>query len=244
MVRPKIKICGLTRLEDVAIALDLGVDWLGFNFVSSSKRYIEPTAAQSIWAEAQSLHRVKPVESGASTGSMAVFSDESLEHVKEVCRVFPELRGLQFHGQESAAYLDKCREMFPGMFVMKAVAVGDIADIARVKPHSFPVDIVLFDTARLSPTVSLVASTSNSASGSFPPKISGGTGRPFPWEWLASCAEELVFGVAGGVGPSNIADLKHWNPRLVDLNSGVEDLPGRKSAQKLQAVYQIVRGWT
>ena len=44
----KVKVCGITSYEDAAMALDLGVDALGFNFFPHSPRYIDPAAARAI----------------------------------------------------------------------------------------------------------------------------------------------------------------------------------------------------
>jgi phosphoribosylanthranilate isomerase len=47
----KLKICGITRLEDALTAVRLGVDWLGFNFFSASPRFIAPQNAAAIIAQ-------------------------------------------------------------------------------------------------------------------------------------------------------------------------------------------------
>ena len=44
----KVKICGITRLQDAMDACDLGADILGFNFVPGSPRYLNPYAAREI----------------------------------------------------------------------------------------------------------------------------------------------------------------------------------------------------
>jgi phosphoribosylanthranilate isomerase len=47
-VPPRVKICGVTRLEDALLAARLGADALGFNFWPGSRRYVHPEAARAI----------------------------------------------------------------------------------------------------------------------------------------------------------------------------------------------------
>lgn len=236
--QPKIKVCGLTRLEDLQTCVALGVDWVGFNFVAWSSRTITPGVARELW-QAGTTALAQP-ERALSTQAMAVVADFSFAEVCQLTEAFPELAGVQFHGQESREFLATYRARYPRKFLVKAIPVSDLVDVSRTGPSTFPVDVVLFDTARTAENSTLP--TASFSTLTFPPKISGGVGRPFPWEWLASCPPELHFGVAGGIGPHNIGELLNWSPHLIDLNSGVEDLPGRKSATKLSAVFQVLKG--
>lgn len=71
MTATEIKICGLTRPEDVALACELGATWLGFNFAAESPRRI-------------GLGRARELASLASpgTGRVGVFVRESLEEIR------------------------------------------------------------------------------------------------------------------------------------------------------------------
>ena len=46
-----IKVCGITSLDDAKCCVDLGVDLIGFNFFSQSKRYIPPATATTLAKE-------------------------------------------------------------------------------------------------------------------------------------------------------------------------------------------------
>lgn len=112
----RIKICGLTRLEDACLAVELGVDYLGFIFCSSPRRLDRE--------EARRLMRGLPP--GAQR--VGVFMDQPLEVVREIDACL-RLDYLQFHGQEGPEYYRGF-----GRRAIKAVRVtapDDLADLGR-----------------------------------------------------------------------------------------------------------------
>lgn len=80
----RIKICGLRRAEDVALAEDLGADFLGFVFVKASPRFLEP-------ADAPKSRRAKRV---------GVFRDATIDEIRRAAEV-AQLDLIQLHGTES-----------------------------------------------------------------------------------------------------------------------------------------------
>ena len=92
MTRTRIKICGITRDEDLTAAIAAGADALGFVFYPPSPRYIAPQRA------AQLLARVS-----AFVTRVGLFVNEPAETVRAVLAQTP-LDLLQFHGDEDAAY--------------------------------------------------------------------------------------------------------------------------------------------
>lgn len=133
-MRPRVKICGLTRPEDVRLAAELGADALGFIFAPSKRRLSVPLA--------QALTRAVP----AWVNRVGVFGPaerEAAPAIAEACR----LDTLQFHGEPDLAFLAAMRERFT---VVQALGVGDDpttlqARLEAVAPH---VDALLLDTAR------------------------------------------------------------------------------------------------
>jgi phosphoribosylanthranilate isomerase len=125
--RVRVKICGLTNLDDVLAAVDAGADALGFNFYAPSPRYIAPQRA------AEMVARVP-----ASVWTVGVFVDEACERVAQIAAT-TGLTVLQFHGHESPEY---CAG-WPGKTVIKALRVRDrsAAEVAR----TFGVDFILAD---------------------------------------------------------------------------------------------------
>jgi phosphoribosylanthranilate isomerase len=90
--RARIKVCGITRAEDAATAINEGVDALGLVFYEPSPRYVEPARAAAI-----------AVKVPAFVDVVALFVDAPAERVRSVVKqVQPDL--LQFHGSEEPAY--------------------------------------------------------------------------------------------------------------------------------------------
>jgi phosphoribosylanthranilate isomerase len=105
--RTRIKFCGLTRAEDVAVACALGVDAIGFVFAERSKRRVSPTQAAPL------RDALDPF-----VASVALFMDNDAATVREVIdTVRPTI--LQFHGAEDDVF---CASF--GLPYLKAVAMG------------------------------------------------------------------------------------------------------------------------
>ena len=205
--RTRVKICGITRLTDIQVAVAAGADALGFVFVPASRRSITVEVARDLVARVP-----------AFVQSVALFSDPSVDWVETVIdQVGPDL--LQFHGSESGRF---CRQF--GRPYIKAVS-AELDDGARAR--------VLQDhhTARA------FMLDSHAASGL------GGTGHTFDWNrWpRQSGRDRRPWILAGGLTPENIAEaVASLAPYAVDVSSGVEEAPGIKSADKINAFIQGV----
>jgi len=104
----RIKVCGITRLEDALQAEQLGVDAIGFVFCAASKRAITPAKAAVIDAElAPFMVRV------------GLFLNATSAEVEAAIAAIPNLLP-QFHGTESAAWCDSFQRPY-----LKAIGVGE-----------------------------------------------------------------------------------------------------------------------
>ena len=120
MTRTRIKICGITRLCDLELAVASGADALGFVFYPPSPRYIEAKAAALL------SRRVPPF-----VVRVGLFVNADVEFVKSVMSDVP-LDLLQFHGEESADY---CAQF--GLPYLKAARVRpglDLLEFAQAYP--------------------------------------------------------------------------------------------------------------
>ncbi|MFH0790921.1 MAG: phosphoribosylanthranilate isomerase [Candidatus Omnitrophota bacterium] len=124
----KVKICGITNLDDAQAAVHAGCDAIGFLFYKKSPRYISPEQAKDI-IDKLPKNVIK----------IGVFVNAKEEIIKRIARIC-KFRMLQFHGSESPEFCAR----FKGYRIIKTFRVKgklDVKDMARYHPFAF-----LFDT--------------------------------------------------------------------------------------------------
>lgn len=127
----KVKICGITNLEDALAAVEFGADMLGFNFYEKSPRCIEPYTAKAIVAELPN-----------AVEKIGVFVNMEEYRIGE----FVDLVGLtvvQLHGDEDRTYINELRVNIDAL-VIKAARVGQGFEIDSVL--EFGADAILLDS--------------------------------------------------------------------------------------------------
>ncbi|MFI5355469.1 MAG: phosphoribosylanthranilate isomerase [Desulfobaccales bacterium] len=125
----RIKICGITNLEDALLAAELGAQALGFIFYAKSPRSLEPEAAWEI------IRQLPPL-----VLSVGVFVNEEAAVVRDLAaRV--GLDWVQLHGQESPEY---CRSL--GRRVLKGFRIKDEASLQELPAYRGAVQALLLDT--------------------------------------------------------------------------------------------------
>ena len=124
----KVKICGITNLEDAAYAAYAGADALGFVFYKKSPRYIKPQEAKNIIS-----HLPKSIK------KVGVFVNAREKTIRKIAKGL-ELDMLQFHGNESKDFCDRFRDYK----VIKAFRVKDRVDFVNL--FKYDVWAYLFDT--------------------------------------------------------------------------------------------------
>jgi len=136
-VRTPVKICGITRSEDAALAARLGAAWVGFVFWPGSPRFVEPVAAEEI------LAGLPPHVVG-----VGVFVDQAVEEVNAIAaRV--GLGAVQLHGDESAVACARCTQR-----VIKAVRLSPETTMEVVDTVWSPATVLVdtFDAVRIGGT--------------------------------------------------------------------------------------------
>lgn len=122
----KVKVCGITNIDDAKVCVDCGADALGFIFYKKSKRYIEPDEAKKIIDNLPFF-----------VFKVGVFVNENHEMVNSIAKA-TGLNAVQLHGDESLEYCEKIN--YP---VIKAIRVDDKLNENLEKYSQFA---VLLDT--------------------------------------------------------------------------------------------------
>ena len=124
----RVKICGITNIEDARASIDAGAHALGFNFYPQSPRYIEPSAAGRI------IEQLPP-----SILCVGVFVN--LPDAEQVKRLASEagVQAIQLHGDESPAYCQNLNDLF----VIKALRVN--SDFEPELAARYETEAVLLD---------------------------------------------------------------------------------------------------
>lgn len=212
----RVKICGVTTLDDAALVASSGADAIGLNFFPRSPRFVNEEQAGAI---VRSLP--------ASLKKVGVFVNVD---PTEVCLAYDRLQLdlIQLHGDEPPGYLAE----LGGRPVMKAFR----GLIDGLEPIVEFVRLCLNRETR----PKLILLDAPAPSGQF-----GGTGQVVDWHAAARYRElpdmpPLV--LAGGLKPTNVAEAVNLvRPFAVDTASGVESSPGRKDPALVHEFARVSR---
>jgi phosphoribosylanthranilate isomerase len=146
---------------------------------------------------------------------VGVFVNHDFDFImKQVDRL--GLNHVQLHGHETPALCEHLRS--DELKVIKVLSVDPTFDFKSATQYADHIDYFLFDTK----------------SSSY-----GGTGKTFDWSLLRNYRLSIPFFLSGGLNPENIGQINTVDHKLlyaIDLNSGVESIPGRKDISKLKSV--------
>src|SRR5688572_22307535 len=196
----RVKVCGITNLEDARVAVEAGADALGFIFVENTPRFVTPEQVAPI------IRWLPPFVT-----PVGVFWDHPSGHVKAVAEACG-LRALQFHGDEKPEDLSGY-----GLPVIKTVKLPPPAAVEglpayQLEPHlriqryaEFATAILLDSKARWS---------------------EGEPRQPIEWHVARRLTSQTRIILSAGLTPDNVARaIAVARPYAVDVNSGVEAAP-------------------
>jgi phosphoribosylanthranilate isomerase len=201
----KVKICGITNIDDARAALEVGADLLGFNFYAKSPRYIAPEKARDIAAQIRSNGR-KPLLVG-------VFVNSPLEEIRSILEI-AQFDLAQLHGDEPVRVLEQLNGR--GFKALRPISEKEAEiDAEWFAPHGPNAPVLLIDA--------------------YHKDQYGGTGHTADWSIATKLAQHYPILLAGGLTPENVAEaIRQVRPWGVDVASGVECAPGKKDAGKMK----------
>ena len=230
--RPWVKVCGVTRPEDAALAMRLGAAFVGVNFWSGSKRRVELGAAREIRSALAEV-----------TELVGVFVNEDPNRIAEVVATVG-LDRIQLHGDES----DEVVARFAARAFRALRAEGrvvELLDACSNSPAENATDARSACDSALERTglslqwkASAVVLDSGSAGQRF-----GGTGEAWCWSRAAGlcAASPTPILIAGGVGPETAREiLDSTGAAGIDVASGIERSPGVKDRGMMERLFEEV----
>lgn len=220
----RVKICGVTRLEDAVIAIKAGADYLGFILYPPSPRAIATTALATLVTE---LRRKPDLATIFSNGTppllVGVFVNKTPLYAAGVL----DSCGLdlaQLSGDEEATQItDRSSPLYGRAY--KALRPGNIEFEREVATY-----YANYDDAESRPRPRILIDTQHET-------LYGGTGQTGNWKIAQQlAAHHPGFMLAGGLTPNNVAEaVRQVRPFAVDVAGGVESAPGLKDHALVRA---------
>ncbi|MGR3496963.1 phosphoribosylanthranilate isomerase [Citreimonas sp.] len=209
----RVKICGLTRPEDVAAAAAAGAAYCGFVFFEKSPRHVCVEQARALAVDAPP---------GLAKVALVVNADDAA--LDAITAAVP-LDMLQLHGSETPERVAAIRARYR-LPVMKAVGIASAEDLPAIDRYAAVADQILID-----------AKAPKGAA------LPGGNGLAFDWRLIAGRRWPVPWMLAGGLTPENAAQaVAMTGARQLDVSSGVEAAPGVKDAAKIRAFVDAAQG--
>jgi phosphoribosylanthranilate isomerase len=192
----------MREADNIRAVLALQPDYMGFIFFDKSPRYV----GNDLDAE---LLRSFP----KTTKKVGVFVNANIDYIVRMVKQY-SLDFVQLHGDELPDY---CRSLkFKGVNIIKAFAIDEAFNFAKLNNYKPHCDYFLFDTKGTQP---------------------GGNGVAFDWRILRRYDNEKAFFLAGGIDLSNVEQfevLEGLRLHAVDVNSRFEQAPCLKDTAMLQ----------
>ena len=209
---PKVKMCGISKVETIPAVVEAKPDYMGLVF-ASSKRQVTVEQAKTL---VEALHKqCKAQNDTVSIKTVGVFVNETLDNLVTIANE-ANLDVVQLHGDEDEAFIQSLKER-TNVEVWKAVQIRSAADAEAWIDSS--ADMLLFDA--------------------YHKDERGGTGEVFDWSCLD--AFERPFMLAGGIDSTNVARaIRTVRPYGIDISSGIET-NGVKDDEKITAFTKIVK---
>lgn len=208
----KLKVCGLTKMEQVNELISMKIDFLGFIFYEKSPRFVLNHLS------------LKEISNISHTGKVGVFVNENVNKIIEIAEN-ADLNFIQLHGDEDEIFISELKEKLNSKIkIIKVVRIGnqsfdELQKTINYQPST--INYLLFDTDS---------------------KAFGGTGKSFDWKILNEIKILLPYFLSGGISLENIhqvSTISH-RPFALDINSKFEIEPGNKDIEKIKKFKALI----
>jgi phosphoribosylanthranilate isomerase len=209
----QVKVCGLTKLNQIQELIDLKVDFLGFIFYEKSPRYV---------LDHLSLEQISEIN---HQGKVGVFVNEDLEKIIKISEQ-AKLNYIQLHGDETEDFVSELRQKLnQEIGIIKVIRIGNqTSDELQktINQQLSTINYLLFDTDS---------------------KAFGGTGKTFDWRILNNIEITIPYFLSGGISLENVEDLKNISqkPIALDINSKFEIETGNKDLEKVKEFLSLIK---
>lgn len=219
--RPNLKVCGLTKLNQIHELIAMNVDFMGFIFYEKSPRYV---------LNHLTLENISKIEHHGKTG---VFVNEEIDKVIEITKK-ARLNFIQLHGDESEDFIIELRKKInPNTGIIKVIRIGN--DTAENRNKIVQIFTNQTVTCNLQPITYYLFDTDS--------KAFGGTGKQFDWTLLNEFEIPLPYFLSGGISEKNIGNMNKLiqQPFALDINSKFEIEPGNKDLNRIKSFTDALR---
>ena len=205
----KLKVCGLTKPEQILELISMNVDYLGFIFYEKSPRFVLNSLS------------LEDIESLKHNGKVGVFVNATIENVVEISRK-ANLNYIQLHGDEDDIYIAELkRQLNPEIKIIKVFRVGKEFENLKFKIQNLKsdVDYFLFDTD---------SKAFGGTGKTFNWQILNELDIPKPYFLSGGISPENC---------KDIRNIKQ-QPLALDINSKFETEAGNKDLEKIKNFYE------
>ena len=209
----QLKVCGLTKMDQIQELISLNTNFLGFIFYEKSPRFV---------LNHLSLEEISEIN---HQGKVGVFVNETVEKISEISEK-AKLNFIQLHGDEDEEFVKKLMlSLSKNIKIIKVIRIGnqsfdELQKTINQQPST--VNYLLFDTDS---------------------KAFGGTGQTFDWQILNEIEIPKPYFLSGGISLENIHQRSTINhqPLALDINSKFETEPGSKDLEKIKIFKSLLK---
>ena len=206
----KVKVCGIKTIDHVKACIKGKAKMIGLMFYDKSPRFINLKTAKKISNFAKK--KIKRV---------GIIANISIEEIKEITENV-ELDYLQFHGNETPHFLKKVKKVSK-IKIIKALKISNKNSMKKISNFKRVSDYILIDTKIVKKNLNFKKKS-----------------KKLNWNLLKKIKNKDSLILSGALNTNNLKQAKkETNFNFVDVSSGLETIPGKKSIKKIGKLLEL-----